>query len=234
MQWLKLVRIVGIGLFVSWSLPIYAQSKNTAPGFTSVPKGASVLIMAPDVELFSISGGGVHEPKADWTEAAQRHLQAQLVSRFAPLELKTQFLSEAESDSFGEISALHAAVASSIAFHHFGSGNVALPTKAGLLDWSLDDAVKPIQIRHNADYVLFIWIRDSYVSAERKAAMFALALLGVGIPGGAQIGYASLVDLRNGRVMWFNRLARGSGDLREAAPAAESVGELLKGFQVTP
>lgn len=41
-------------------------------------------------------------------------------------------------------------------------------------------------------------MRDSYASAEHKAAMVALALFGVGIPGGFQVGYASLVDLRSG------------------------------------
>jgi hypothetical protein len=234
MQRLRTICVIGFCLVCSWSVAAQDKNKNTAPEFVALPKGSSVLVMAPDVELFSISGGGVHEPKADWTEAAQSHLQAQLVKRFGPLDLTTKFLSEADSDNFAEISALHAAVASSISFHHFGASNFYLPTKAGLLDWSLDEAVKPIHAVHKFDYALFIWIRDSYVSAERKAAMFALALLGVGIPGGAQVGYASLIDLRNGRVMWFNRLARASGDLREAGPAAESVSELLKGFRVAP
>ena len=34
-----------------------------------------------------------------------------------------------------------------------------------------------------------------------------MALLGVGLAGGSQTGYASLVDLRTGRVVWFNNLA---------------------------
>ena len=40
-----------------------------------------------------------------------------------------------------------------------------------------------------------------------------------GLAGGSQTGYASLVDLRTGRVVWFNNLARGFGDLREPEPA---------------
>ncbi|WP_204315460.1 hypothetical protein, partial [Stenotrophomonas maltophilia] len=69
-----------------------------------------------------------------------------------------------------------------------------------------------------------------YASAERKLAMVGLALLGVGLTGGMQMGYASLVDLNSGKVLWFNRLARGSGDLREAKEAAESIDVLLTGF----
>ena len=60
--------------------------------------------------------------------------------------------------------------------------------------------------------------------------MVALALLGVGISGGAQIGYASLVDLKTGQVVWFNNLARGYGDLRDEKSALETVEALLKGF----
>ncbi|MDP1069070.1 hypothetical protein, partial [Klebsiella pneumoniae] len=87
------------------------------------------------------------------------------------------------------------------------------------LDWSFDDALRDLQARSGADYGLFIWVRDSYASAERKLAMVGLALLGVGLTGGMQMGYASLVDLNSGKVLWFNRLARGSGDLREAKEA---------------
>lgn len=88
----------------------------------------------------------------------------------------------------------------------------------------------PVRAKTGADYALFVWVRDSYASAERKAAMIAMALLGVGISGGAQVGYASLVDLRDGRVVWFNDLRRGHGDLREMESAIETAEALLKGF----
>ena len=66
--------------------------------------------------------------------------------------------------------------------------------------------MRPLQEKTGARYAVFIYVRDSYASAERKAAMVAMAMLGVGLTGGAQIGYASLVDLETGRVLWFNRL----------------------------
>jgi hypothetical protein len=61
----------------------------------------------------------------------------------------------------------------------------------------------------------------------------AMALLGVGLAGGTQIGYASLVDLKTGQVVWFNNLLRGTGDLREEKSALETVEVLLKGFPAT-
>ena len=52
----------------------------------------------------------------------------------------------------------------------------------------------------------------------------------VALGGGVQVGYASLVDLRNGDVVWFNKLQRGFGDLREAGPARESIEALMSGY----
>ena len=62
--------------------------------------------------------------------------------------------------------------------------------------------------------------------------ILGLALLGSLTLGGQQIGYASLVDLNTGRIVWFNDLKRFSGDLREPQAAAETVEVLLKGFPV--
>jgi hypothetical protein len=52
----------------------------------------------------------------------------------------------------------------------------------------------------------------------------------VGLAGGSQVGYATLVDLQTGQVLWFSSLARFSGDLREQKLAVESVDALLAGF----
>src|SRR3954468_17968541 len=63
------------------SASAFAQSKNLAPGFQSLAKGATVAIMPIDIELFVISAGGVVEPKADWTEAASKHFKDALMKK---------------------------------------------------------------------------------------------------------------------------------------------------------
>lgn len=203
------------------------QSRNLAPGFAGMGRDQKVLVMPVDVELFSLSAGGVAEPKADWTATAAGHLRTALHKRVGQLGLKAEFAEEALADEFGEQVGLHAAVAESIALHHGVGGVWSLPTKNGQLLWSFEDAMQGLQARSGARYGLFVWVRDSYASAERKAAMVAMALFGVGLTAGIQVGYASLVDLQTGQVLWFNRLARGTGDLREAEPAEESVAALL-------
>jgi hypothetical protein len=212
------------------SFDAFAQSRHLAPGFTTLPPAAQIVLMPTDIELFSISAGGVLEPKADWTDAASKHFKAALIEKKKGLGAATVDISDKDADEFGELNTLHAAIARSIANHHFGPGFLKLPTKDGKLDWSLGDAVKPLKDRSKADYALFSWIRDSYASGERVAAMVALALFGIVVPGGIQVGYASLIDLNSGQVLWFNLLARTSGDLRERDKAAETLEALLTGF----
>jgi hypothetical protein len=78
-----------------------------------------------------------------------------------------------------------------------------------------------------ADYALFLFVRDSYATAGRIAVIAIAALLGAGVPGGTQVGFASVVDLKTGDIVWFNFLLRGSGDLRTPAAAAETVKALV-------
>jgi hypothetical protein len=208
-------------------------SRNLAPGFTSLARDAKVVIMPVDVELFSLSAGGVPEPKADWTTAAHQHMKVALDGKTVKLGIKADRMDELAADEFSEQVGLHAAVARSIALHHSGGGVWALPTKEGKLDWSFGDAMKPLADKTGAKYALFVWVRDSYASAERKAAMAAIAILSLGrvvLGTGIQTGYASLVDLHTGQVVWFNRLISATGDLREVTPAAASVEQLMAGF----
>jgi hypothetical protein len=208
-----------------------ATAQSFAPGFSALPRGAKVAFMPSDIELYSISAGGVPEPKADWTEAAQKNLRQALTKKTAALGLTVIEVPDAALDELAELNALHTAVARAIVIHHLGPAH--LPTKGGSLDWSLGEAARAAKKATGADYALYTWIRDSYASAERQAAIAAIAVLTLGRAapgGGVQNAYASLVDLNTGRVLWFNRIQRASGDLREADRAEETLDALLARF----
>lgn len=210
--------------------PAAPTSRLIAPGFPGLSKADTVVVMPVDVELFSMSAGGVLEPRADWTEAARGHMGTALGERVKALGLSVLAGSEELADEFAEQVSLHAAVAASISRHHAMGGVWSLPTKADGLNWTFGDAMQGLGRKAGARYGLFVWVRDSYASAERKAAMVLLAIAGIGITGGIQVGYASLVDLQTGQVVWFNQLARGTGDLRDAAPARETIASLVTGL----
>lgn len=235
MLYRRLGQALAAGLLTcALALPAAAQgnNRNVAPGFAGIAKTDKLVVLPVDLELFSLSAGGLPEPKADWTAAAKQHMRAAVSARKKALGLDTLEAGEAVADEFAEQVALHAAVAQSIARHHSTGGVWALPTKAGQLNWTFGEAMKGLGEKTGARYGLFMWVRDSYASAERKAMMVVMAIAGIGLSGGIQVGYASLVDLQTGQVVWFNMLARGTGDLREAEPAKESIEALLAGFPV--
>lgn len=211
--------LVAVLLFarVCWAEAVLAE------GVLRLPEGAGVVLMPIDIELFEVSAGGVLEPRADWTAVAGTHLAEGLRER-----LKAKRFADDGDERVQGLVRLHAAVSRAITVHHFGG--LALPGKAGRLDWTLGAGARLLKEKTGADYALFAWVRDSYASGGRKAAIVLGALFAAVMPGGSQQAHASLVELETGRVVWFNRLSRAGGDLRDADAARESLDALLEGF----
>jgi len=192
------------------------------------PGSVRVLVMPLDVELCELTAGGMLEPRADWTEQAKTHVQAALDealrgkrAALVPYNPPARDPEQMKADQ--QLLKLYDLVAGAILLNSF----VPLPTKKGRFDWSLGEGARQLRERTTADYALFILLRDSHASGGRVALMVAGALLGVVVPGGSQIGIASLVDLRGGDIVWFNRLSRGVGDLRTPDAARTAVESLL-------
>jgi hypothetical protein len=137
---------------------------------------------------------------------------------------------EAERSADDRLVKLHDAVGAAIILHKYVPAFQQLPTKEGKFDWSLGAGAKRLRDRTGADYALFVVLRDSYASPGRAAAIVGAVLLHVIIPGGQQVGFASLVDLATGDIVWFNRLIDPAGDLRQADPARWAVRNLLAGL----
>jgi hypothetical protein len=202
------------------------QLRRTVPN----PK---IVLMPLDVELSELTAGGLLEPKADWTRQASTLLTNGIRSEHERIGINMVEFSEVKADSqaaeqLDQLSKLHGAVGKSILIHRIDA--LKLPNKGDKFEWTLGPEVQALRDKSGADYALFIYIRDSYASDGRKVAMVFAAVLGVALPAGTQVGFASLVDLSTGDIVWFNQLARGSGDIRTAEPAAETVKVLLTGF----
>lgn len=224
-----MVRLRPILLVLAWILggALAAQS-HLAEGFMRLPPGATIAVMPLDVELFALTAGGVGEPRAEWTAKAIANLKEALRLRGAGQGGTFVPAPAGEGELLAELNHLHGAVARAIDIHHFG--NRKLPSKGGKLDWSLGEEVAEIRKQASADYALFLYLRDSYATGGRVVSMVLWGAMGVGIGGGAQVGYASLVDLKTGRILWFNEMVKFSGDVRELEPAKTTLGHLLKDF----
>jgi len=151
--------------------------------------GTQVLVMPPDVELSEMTAGGLLEPRAEWTQQAVQHVARALRT---------------------ELTARQAHV---VEYRAPADGS---PRAHQHVDWSLGDGASVLREDSDAQYALFVLFRDSFASGGRVAAMLGAAVLGVALPGGRQVGFASLVDLRNGDIIWFNRLFDAAGPLCRA------------------
>ena len=194
-----------------------------------------LLVMPMDVELSEVSLGGVSSIRADWTEAANGHLNTSLSEFLASrnVEIITYVPPQGEPDITShneQLVKLFTAVGSAISLHHYIPA-YELPSKGEAFDWSMGETVKSLGERYDADYALFITVKDSYATVEQAAAIAVAALLfGVALQGGVQLGVAALVDLKTGEFAWFNQLARAAGDLRTEQPAKETLTSLMLEF----
>jgi hypothetical protein len=188
-------------------------------------------LIEPDIILFELTAGGLEEPRADWTEVAKVNVGKKLDEvlqkrgdKLIPYQPQEETANQIHS--YEQIVKLHEAVGQTVLIHKYFPA-FSLPTKKGCFDWGLGECVQTLNKGTGAEYALFVYLRDSYVSAGRATLMVAAAILGVGLQGGMQLGFASLVDLQSGQIVWFNRMMSGVGDLRTPGAAEMAIQSLL-------
>jgi hypothetical protein len=204
----------------------------------------SLIVMRPDVQVGSVTTGGLVEPRAEWTEQARANVLRALAEQQSGRGGRTlvaetrQSVQGVDPKTIADLERLHNAVGNSIILHKYAFGN-ELPTKRRGIDWTLgEDAVK-LGRATGMDYALFLYAQDSIASSGR-VAMQVLGIAGCFVGfcapqgGGGQVAYSSLVDLRTGEVVWFNVLQTNSqlpgvtfGDIRTPEGAAQMVDRLL-------
>lgn len=113
--------------------------------------------------------------------------------------------------------------------HKLFPGN-RLPTKRERFDWTLGPGVARLGELGQADYGLFFYTQDYYGTTGRKTAQVFAAMLGAYVSSGVHIGYAGLVDLKTGELVWINADAAMGGDVRETDGALKRVAQLLEEF----
>lgn len=220
------VLLIAISLFGCAQTQVRQKAGHHEP-----EQSVSVLLMPVDIELSALTAGGVKEVRADWTETAKelvsQALRRQLAQHDDKLLDYVEPTNPEDVQAHTQILKLHGVVGKTIMIHSLVPA-VEPPTKKNSFDWSLGEEVSCLRDASGADYGLFIYIRDSYATAGRKAFIVASAMFGVGVPGGSQVGFSTLVDLRDGSVVWFNQIRRQTGDLRTESAAYSAVEELIE------
>jgi hypothetical protein len=193
---------------------------------STVEENPRILLMPPDIRYYLLTAGGVPEPNAEWTEAAQANFTAAATEYAASIGSKLKVLDKRDlSPTEIDYEELHSAVGFTIRDNYFDN---PLPGKNGQFDWSLGPEINQIAVDRDADYALFVYYRDYQASGGRVAFAVLAVALGGGADVGSESGFASLVDLRTGDVVWFNEVVAGSGELRDKEGAATAVRALFK------
>lgn len=205
------------------------QNVQTIDKLESVAENPRVVLMPPDIKYYLLTAGGVPEPHKEWTDAAQANFTAAAIDFSKSMGSD---LTIVDPDNIGDLEveyeALHSAVGLTILNHHFGMIKLPSKGKGEVFDWSLGPGVQKLAEQHNADYGLFVFYRDYQASGGRVAFAILAAAMQVGVPLGSEQGFASLVDLRTGDLVWFNVVGAGSGEMRDREGAVTAVNTLFK------
>jgi len=207
------------------------QSAQQIDQLESIRENPRVVLMPPDIRYYLLTAGGVAEPNAEWTDAARQNFSVAIKDYAASIGTDLKLI-DVNNLSQQEIQyeTLHSAVGLTILQNHFGM--LKLPAKGGAFDWSLGPDIKSIGEEHDADYALFVYYRDYQASGGRVAFAILAAAAGSAVNTGSESGFASLVDLRDGEIVWFNVVNAGSGELRDENGAAAAVKTLFKDIPV--
>lgn len=236
-------RILIVSLLLLFGGGCTSVQKQTSTDFQPPQGNYTMVVMRPDISVSLLTAGGVTERREDWTNTARervlRAIQQQQLARGGSAKVATR-----REDAGGtpeqvlELEQLHEVVGQSIRIHKFTPYG-SLPTKKDKFDWTLGELAVSYGASSGYDYALFLYARDSFSSGGRQALQ-ALGFLGcaVGIcmvpGGGIQAGFASLVDLKTGNVVWFNHLVSEVGDIRTPEGAAKIVDRLLSSMHDDP
>lgn len=223
-------------LALSWVAPAHAQEKGAVrPGFSAASlSGQKILLFRPAVWVGEQSTAGLPEPNADWTTQSRSLLEEELRRRQA--DFTNEIVAEPEligdeADVLAAHRALFVAVASSVMQYQFFAGN-RLPTRKNKpFEWTIGSGTRRIAELSGARYGLFVSVEDQYGSLGRKLfQIFAAGVAGVGIQSGVHTGYAGLVDLHTGELVWLNADGQMGGDVRTDEGIRKRVGQLLEDF----
>jgi hypothetical protein len=204
-----------------------AQPRRRTERVEPLPANSRVLVMQPDVQLSLLTAAGVPEPREDWSIAGRDNLAQSLAALVEREQHVPSALDPATAmeGRVGQIIRLHDVVGGAILADRIGG--LKLPTRRNNPEWTLGEGVQELGAAYNADYALFVVARGSYASGARAAAAIVGLVAGVYIPMGGQQVFASLVDLRTGRVVWFGYANAGGSDMRQADGATELIAELM-------
>lgn len=226
---------LGVAVLVPQGTQAQSRKSLTREAFSFPAQGqVRVVLFRPDVTVSEQSAGGLDQPNAGWTEEARDQLTKALGQAQAERNIELKLMPELGGDDaklMSDYRKLFKIVADSVIKHRLFNLD-PLPIKEDKFDWTLGTGAEKLGELGAADYGLFFYTLDSYESAARRTARLIAAVMGTQAPAEVNVGYAGLVDLKTGDLVWINVDVKMAGDVRTAEGASLRISELLDGFPV--
>lgn len=208
---------------------VTTQNAQQIDQLESIAENPRVVLMPPDIRYYLLTAGGLPEPHAEWTKSAQENFKIATQDFARTIGTDLTILDEDDiGETEFEFERLHSAVGITILDYHFGMTKLPSKGNGQIFDWSLGPGISVLADKYNADYALFVYYRDYQATGGRVAFAILAAAAGGYMQTGSEHGFASLVDLRTGDVVWFNVVGAGSGEMRQAEGAEAAVRTLFR------
>ena len=192
-------------------------------------------LIVPDVQVVSVSAGGVREVRDDWCAIGRDNITAALQSEFNQKKCRTKtYLNREDLQAeMEEVKALYRAVAKSITLHVFGP--YGFPDKQKNFNYSIG-SLENILRAMDADALILVTGYDEFQSTQRKAIQAAASV--VGALGGmiilpsSGISYVDIAFIdRGGTILWNGRYeSQGNFDIRDPERVKSLLKNVLKDF----
>ena len=197
------------------------------------PADGTFVINSTEASLSELTATGNLDPKVEWSKNAKQALTKAANEYITEKKYKFIALDISDTDDSDalQIVKLNDAVTDSIQLNSFPMAK--LPTKTDF-DWTIGDGAQKLvpddlKSENGQKYALFITTKGSYSSGGRKALLVTAMLVGGSIPMGGQDVRASLVDLKDGKVVWYKYDVVSFGtDIRTEEGAKAEIEKLFK------
>lgn len=208
------------------------QKVGLVPGFTFNPENSRIVLIQPSVKVGAQAIDGKREPNEEWTLQARANIATALQKAEPMLGSQLSVFDDSQATADAEVGAQYASLIHAVAqaaIRHQLTGEDRLPTKKRKkrFQWGVGSGLTTVPAFQNADYALIVGTHDDFGSAGRKVLQFIGFVAGLPVKTGEHTGYAGLVDLKTGELVWLKSDDEMGGDVRDPEGAAKRVGQLL-------
>lgn len=196
-------------------------------------RATRIVVLQAEVQVGSIDSGDVETADPDWTAAVRAKLATQIEAQQRALGNEIVWMPDQTGDQAKLIAAyiaLFRLVWTAAAAQAFDHGS--LPARRPGARWTLGPGAARIGEIGGGDYALVVQSYDAFATGGRKVFSVLQGKMADVLREGASIhrGYAALIDLATGDLVWLNADWHAGGDPRTEDGAAKRVRQLFAGF----